>query len=162
SYGMDATSLIILMSAIYYGAMYGGSTTAILLNIPGESASVVTMIAGNQMAKQGRPGPARAIAPIGSFVSGTRGVGRAMLFAPTIGWWELKFGPAEYFGLLVFGLSTVVALTGRSLVKGLLSLMLGLGLGTIGLDPITGYARVSGDIVWLADGIDFTVVAMGL
>jgi putative tricarboxylic transport membrane protein len=162
SYGMDATSLIILMSAIFYGAMYGGSTTSILLNIPGESASVVTMIDGHQMAKNGQAGPALAVSAIGSFVAGTAGVILLMLFSPFITDWALKFGPPEYFGLLVFGLSTVVALTGRSLVKGLLSLVLGLALGSIGIDPVTGYERATGGSLWLTDGIDFAVFAMGV
>lgn len=162
AYGLDATSLIIVMAAVYYGAMYGGSTTSILLNIPGESASVVTAIDGNQMAKKGLAGPALAISAIGSFVAGTAAIVLLMLFAPIITDWALKFGPPEYTGLLIFGLSTVVALTGRSLIKGLLSLLLGLGLSTVGIDPITGYDRFTGGNLWLADGIEFAVVAVGL
>lgn len=162
AYGLDATSLIIVMAAVYYGAMYGGSTTSILLNIPGESASVVTAIDGNQMAKKGLAGPALAVSAIGSFVAGTAAIVLLMLFAPIITSWALKFGPPEYTGLLIFGLSTVVALTGRSLIKGLLSLMLGLALSTVGIDPITGYDRFTGGNLWLADGIEFAVVAVGL
>ncbi|HWA49912.1 MAG TPA: tripartite tricarboxylate transporter permease [Dongiaceae bacterium] len=162
AYGLDATSLIIVMAAVYYGAMYGGSTTSILLNIPGESASVVTAIDGNQRAKKGLAGPALAISAIGSFVAGTAAIVLLMLFAPIITDWALKFGPPEYTGLLIFGLSTVVALTGRSLIKGLLSLLLGLGLSTVGIDPITGYDRFTGGNLWLADGIEFAVVAVGL
>lgn len=162
AYGLDATSLIIVMAAVYYGAMYGGSTTSILLNIPGESASVVTAIDGNQMAKKGLAGPALAVSAIGSFVAGTAAIVLLMLFAPIITDWALKFGPPEYTGLLIFGLSTVVALTGRSLIKGLLSLLLGLGLSTVGIDPITGYDRFTGGNLWLADGIEFAVVAVGL
>jgi putative tricarboxylic transport membrane protein len=162
AYGLDATSLIIVMAAVYYGAMYGGSTTSILLNIPGESASVVTAIDGNQMAKKGLAGPALAVSAIGSFVAGTAAIVLLMLFAPIITSWALKFGPPEYTGLLIFGLSTVVALTGRSLIKGLLSLLLGLGLSTVGIDPITGYDRFTGGNLWLADGIEFAVVAVGL
>lgn len=162
AYGLDATSLIIVMAAVYYGAMYGGSTTSILLNIPGESASVVTAIDGNQMAKKGLAGPALAVSAIGSFVAGTAAIVLLMLFAPIITGWALKFGPPEYAGLLIFGLSTVVALTGRSLIKGLLSLLLGLGLSTVGIDPITGYDRFTGGNLWLADGIEFAVVAVGL
>jgi putative tricarboxylic transport membrane protein len=162
AYGLDATSLIIVMAAVYYGAMYGGSTTSILLNIPGESASVVTAIDGNQMAKKGLAGPALAVSAIGSFVAGTAAIVLLMLFAPIITGWALKFGPPEYTGLLIFGLSTVVALTGRSLIKGLLSLLLGLSLSTVGIDPITGYDRFTGGNLWLADGIEFAVVAVGL
>jgi putative tricarboxylic transport membrane protein len=162
AYGMNATSLIILMAAVYYGAMYGGSTTSILLNIPGESASVITAIDGNQMAKQGRAGPALAIAAIASFVAGTLAVVCLMLFAPIITAWAIRFGPPEYFALLMFGLSTVAALTGRSIAKGLVSLILGLALATVGIDPITGYDRFTGGTLWLADGINFVVVAIGL
>ena len=162
AYGLDATSLIIVMAAVYYGAMYGGSTTSILLNIPGESASVVTAIDGNKMARRGLAGPALAISAIGSFVAGTTAIVLLMLFAPILTSWALKFGPPEYTGLLIFGLSTVVALTGRSLIKGLLSLILGLGLSTVGIDPITGYDRFTGGNLWLADGIEFAVVAVGL
>jgi putative tricarboxylic transport membrane protein len=162
AYGLDATSLIIVMAAVYYGAMYGGSTTSILLNIPGESASVVTAIDGHKMAKKGLAGPALAVSAVGSFVAGTAAIVLLMLFAPIITGWALKFGPPEYSGLLIFGLSTVVALTGRSLIKGLLSLMFGLGLSTVGIDPITGYDRFTGGNLWLADGIEFAVVAVGL
>jgi putative tricarboxylic transport membrane protein len=161
-YGLDPTSLLILMSAVYYGSMYGGSTTSILLNIPGESASVVTALDGHQMAKQGRAGAALAMSAVASFVAGTFAVLMLMLFAPTIAGWALRFGPPEYFGVLMFGLTTVAALTGRSTSKGLLSLILGLVLSTIGIDPVTGYDRFTGGLLWLADGIEFAVVAIGL
>jgi putative tricarboxylic transport membrane protein len=160
AYGLDATSLIIVMAAVYYGAMYGGSTTSILLNIPGESASVVTAIDGNQMAKKGLAGPALAISAIGSFVAGTAAIVLLMLFAPIITDWALKFGPPEYTGLLIFGLSTVVALTGRSLIKGLLSLLLGLGLSTVGIDLQTGISRFTFGMADLLDGVIFLVVVV--
>jgi putative tricarboxylic transport membrane protein len=150
------------MAAVYYGAMYGGSTTSILLNIPGESASVVTALDGHQMAKKGLAGPALAVSAIASFVAGTMAVVFLMLFAPIITDWAIRFGPPEYFGLLLFGLSTVVALTGRSLAKGIISLAFGLALSTVGIDSVTGYDRFTGGVLWLADGIEFSVVAIGL
>jgi len=162
AYGMDPASLIILMAAVYYGAFYGNSSVAILLNIPGDAASVMTTLDGHQLAKKGRAGPALAISAVSSFAAGTAAVVLLMVFADAVSVWALEFGPVEYFGLLVFGLSTVAALTGRSLIKGLLSLMFGLMLATVGIDPITGYDRFTWGSLWLADGIPFVVVAMGL
>jgi putative tricarboxylic transport membrane protein len=162
TFGMRPTAAIILLAAVYYGACYGGSTTSILLNIPGESSSVVTTIDGNQMARHGRGGPALAIAAIGSFIAGNGAIVFLMLFAPIITEWALKFGPAEYFTLMVFGLSTVASLSGGSQVKSLISLVLGLMIATVGLDQVTGHMRFTGGSLWLADGIGFQVVAIGM
>ena len=156
-----ATSLI-LLAAVYYGAMYGGSTTSILVNIPGESASVVTMIDGNQMARQGRAGPALAICAIGSFIAGTFSVIMLTLVAAPVARLALRFGPADFFSLMVFGLSTVAVLTGKSLSKAIISTVLGLMLSTVGMDLVSGVPRYTFGNLFLLDGIDFIVVAIGM
>ena len=131
---LDPTGALIMFAGIYYGAMYGGSTTSILLNTPGESASIVTAIEGNQMAKRGRAGPALATAAIGSFVAGTIATILLTLLAPLVVELALKFGPAEYFALMVLAFITVSAVLGSSTVRGLTSLFLGLLLGLVGID----------------------------
>ncbi|MFB3820210.1 MAG: tripartite tricarboxylate transporter permease [Candidatus Methylomirabilales bacterium] len=162
TYGMNPASAMILLTAMYYGTMYGGSTTSILVNVPGEASSVVTALDGYQMARQGRAGAALAIAAISSFVAGTLSVLGLMLFAvPLIGL-ALRFGPAEYFGLMLVGLSSVTSLAGTSLVKALLSMILGLMLSTVGVDLSTGMARYTFGVPQLLDGIGFLVVAIGL
>ena len=158
---MDPTSGLIMMSGIYYGAKYGGSTTAILLNVPGESASVVTCLDGYKMAQQGRAGPALGIAAIASFVAGTVGVVLLMLVAPPVAEFALSFGPPEYFGLMVLGLSMVVLLAGNSILKALISMFAGLWLATIGVDLFTDTGRFTFDRLELVDGIHFVVVAIG-
>jgi putative tricarboxylic transport membrane protein len=158
---MNPVGAIIMLASLYCGAMYGGSTTSILLNVPGESSSVVTCIDGHQMALQGRAGPALCISAIGSFIAGTLGVVALMLFAPLIADWALNFGPPEYFVLMVFGLSSVASLSGASLVKGLLAMTLGLMISTMGTD-ITGVARFTFGIAELLDGIEFLIVTIGL
>ena len=141
AYGIPATSAVILLAGIFYGAMYGGSTTSILLNIPGEAASVVTCLDGYQMARQGRAGAALAISAFGSFIAGTLSVIGLMLLAPPLAAFALKFGPPENFALLVLGLMMVGYLAGASMTKGLMMACLGLLLGTVGLDPIMGSPR---------------------
>src|SRR5215470_2340605 len=141
TYGIPATSAIILLAGIFYGAMYGGSTTSILLNIPGEAASVVTCLDGYQMARQGRAGTALALSAFGSFVAGTLGVVGLMCLAPPLASFALKFGPPENAALLVLGLLMVGYLAGASMTKGLIMAGFGLLLGTIGLDPIAGTPR---------------------
>jgi len=153
---------IILMSGIFYGAMYGGSTTSILLNIPGEAASVVTCIDGYQMAKKGRAGPALGVAAIGSFIAGTFGVVGLTAVAPPLAEAALKFGPPEYFSLTVLGLLMATYLTGASPLKGLIMAIFGLVLGQVGLDPLSGAVRFAFGIPDLMSNIDFVTIAMGL
>jgi len=162
TYGIPATSAIILLAGIFYGAMYGGSTTSILLNIPGEAASVVTCLDGYQMARQGRAGAALAISAFGSFIAGTLGVVGLMLLAPPLAAFAVKFGPPENFALLVLGLMMVGYLAGESMTKGLIMACLGLLLGTVGLDPIMGTQRFTYGIFKLSEGFEFILVAMGL
>ncbi len=158
---MNPTAGIIMMSGIYYGAKYGGSTTSILLNVPGESASVVTCLDGFEMARNGRAGPALGIAAISSFIAGTVGVILLMLVAPPVAEFALRFGPPEYFALMAFGLSMVVLLAGKSMLKALLSMFVGLWLATIGIDMFTDTERYTLDQIELLDGVQFVVVAIG-
>lgn len=158
---MNPVGAIIMLAAVYSGAMYGGSTTSILLNVPGETSSVVTCIDGHQMALQGRAGPALCIAAIGSYIAGTLGVVGLMLFAPAIAGWALNFGPPEYCALMLFGLSAVASLAGSSLVKGLMAMVLGLMLATIGTD-VTGVKRFTFGFPELLDGLEFLAITIGL
>jgi len=159
--GSPVTS-IIMMAGIFYGAMYGGSTTSILVNIPGEAASVVTCIDGYQMALKGRAGPALGIAAIGSFIAGTIGVLGLTFVAPPLAEFALKFGPPEYFSLTLFGLLMATLLGGGSILKGLIMVVLGLLLGSVGLDPISGAIRFTWGLHMLQEGIDFVTLAMGM
>ena len=159
---MNPTSGIIMLAGIYYGAKYGGSTTAILLNVPGESASVVTCLDGFEMARKGRAGPALGIAAISSFVAGTIGVLLLMLVAPPVAEFALRFGPPEYFALMAMGLSMVVLLAGKSMIKALLSMLVGLWLATVGIDLFTDGDRFTFDRIELVDGVHFVVAAIGL
>ena len=161
-YGKSPASAVILLAGIYYGAMYGGSTTSILLNLPGEAASVVTTLDGYQMAKQGRAGPALCIAAIGSFVAGTLSVAFLMLIGPPLARFALQFGPAESFALMVFGLTTVSSLAGNSLLKGTISTVFGLMLATMGIDLPTGLQRYTFGVDKLMEGFDIIVAAIGL
>jgi len=159
--GNPVTS-IIMLAGIYYGAMYGGSTTSILLNIPGEAASVVTCIDGYQMAKKGRAGAALGMAAIGSFIAGTMGVIGLTFVAPPLSAFALKFGPAEYFSLTILGLMLATYLSGQSVLKGILMAVLGLLLATVGMDPVTGNLRYTFGLLILEDGFDFLTLGMGL
>lgn len=159
--GNPVTS-IIMLAGIYYGAMYGGSTTSILLNIPGEAASVVTCIDGYQMAKKGRAGAALGMAAIGSFIAGTIGVVGLTFVAPPLAAFALKFGPPEYFSLTILGLMLATYLSGKSILKGLIMAILGLLLATVGMDPITGNTRYTFGLLILEDGFDFLTLGMGL
>jgi putative tricarboxylic transport membrane protein len=159
---LPPTSAIIMMAAIYYGAMYGGSTTAIVVNIPGEASSVPTAMDGYEMAKQGKAGPALAIAAIASFVAGTLSVIALTFFAPMLAEFAVVFGPPEYFALMFMGLSLVISLSGRALLKGLISMAVGLGAALIGQDPLTGAARLTFNSVTLNAGVDFISVIVGL
>ena len=159
---LDPTAAFIMFGGIYYGAMYGGSTTSILLNTPGESGSIVTAIDGNMMARKGRGAQALATAAIGSFVAGTIATLALSFVAPQLVKLALLFGPAEYFALMVLALTTVTAVLGDSLVRGLASLFIGLALGLVGIDLQTGQARFTMGVMELLDGIDTVVVAVGL
>jgi len=160
--GLDPTGALIMFAGIYYGAMYGGSTTSILLNTPGESATIVTALEGNMMAKRGRAGPALATSAIGSFVAGTIATILLTVMAPIVVDFALKFGPAEYFAVMVLAFTTVSAVLGASPARGLAALFFGLMIGLIGLDSQTGQARFTLAIPELLDGIDVVVVAVGL
>jgi len=159
---LDPTGALIMFAGIYYGAMFGGSTTTILLNTPGESASIATALEGNRMAKAGRAGPALATAAIGSFVAGTIATVLLTLLAPRVVELALKFGPAEYFSLMVFAFITVSAVLGTSTVRGLASLLLGLFFGLVGIDSQTGQPRFAFGVGELLDGVDVVVLAVGL
>ncbi|AMO22313.1 tripartite tricarboxylate transporter permease [Ramlibacter solisilvae] len=162
TYALPPVSALIMLAGIYYGAQYGGSTTAILVNLPGESASVVTVIDGHQMARQGRAGPALAAAGLGSFFAGCVGTLILAAFAAPLTEVAFKFGSAEYFSLMVLGLIGAVVLASGSLIKAIAMIVLGLLLGLIGTDVNSGVARFSFDIPELTDGIGFVVIAMGV
>ena len=162
TFGMNPTSGIIMLAALYAGTMYGGTITAVLINTPGEAASVVTCIDGHQMALQGRAGPALGIAAFGSFIAGTIGVVLLMLVSPALARWSLAFGPPETFALMLVGLTTVTLLTGESAVKGYISMVLGLMIAMVGFDIISGDARYSLGIPEMMDGVDFLPAAIGL
>jgi putative tricarboxylic transport membrane protein len=159
---LDPTAAFIMFGGIYYGAMYGGSTTSILLNTPGESGSIVTAIDGNMMARKGRGAQALATAAIGSFIAGTIATLALTFVAPLMVRVALLFGPAEYFALMVLALTTVTAVLGDSLARGLASLFIGLALGLVGIDLQTGQARFTLGVPELLDGIDTVIVAVGL
>lgn len=162
TYGLDPTAALIMFAGIYYGAMYGGSTTSILLNTPGESATIVTAIDGHQMARNGRAGAALATSAIGSFVAGTLSTIALSVTAPVMVRMALAFGPAEYFALMVLAFVTVTTVLGGSNLAGWLSLLLGLVLGSVGIDALSGQARFTFGIPYLLDGIDPVIVAIGL
>jgi putative tricarboxylic transport membrane protein len=162
TYGMNPTSALIMMAGIYYGAKYGGSTTAILIRTPGEAASVMTSIDGYEMAKKGRAGAALAVSAIGSFIAGTIGVIGLTLFAVPLTSMALKFGPAEYFTLMLFAMTAVSTLTGKSPAKGLIATILGLMIATIGIDLQSGQARYTMGVPEFQDGVGFVVVVVGL
>ncbi|MFE1571232.1 tripartite tricarboxylate transporter permease [Comamonas odontotermitis] len=159
---VEVTASMIFFAGIYYGAMYGGSTTSILLNTPGETASMVTAMEGNKMAKSGRAGAALATSAIGSFVAGTIATVVVTLFAPYVADFAVKLGPPEYFMLMVLAFTTVSAVLGKSSLRGMTALFLGLAIGCIGMDQITGTARYTMGKPELLDGIDIVLVAVGL
>ena len=162
TFKMEPASAVIMLAGIYYGAMYGGSTTSILVNIPGETASVVTCLDGYRMARQGRAGAALGIAAFGSFIAGTVGVIGLMCLAPLLGKAALSFGPPEYFALTLAGLTLVSYLSQGSMVKALIMAILGLLAGTVGMDPISGAERFTYGTLTLRDGLGLVPVAMGL
>lgn len=162
TFGLDATKAIVMLAGIYYGSQYGGSTTSILLRIPGEAASVMTCIDGNAMAKNGRAGAALFIAAVGSFIAGTFGVIVLTLVAPPLATFALRFGPPEYTALLTLGLIFLAYMSTSSLARTLLMATFGLLLGTVGIDVMTGHFRYSFDIPELGDGLGIVPVAVGL
>ncbi len=162
TFGLNPTAALIMLAGVYYGAMYGGSTTSILMRIPGEAASVMTCIDGYEMTRNGRGGAALAIAAIGSFVAGTLSVVGLMLLAPPLAEFAIRFGPAEYTSLLVVGLIVLAYMSGGSMLKMLAMAALGLLCGMIGMDVMTGYARFTGDVIALRDGLSIVPVAVGL
>ena len=162
TFGLPPVGALIMLAGIYYGAQYGGSTTSILVNIPGESSSVVTTLDGHQMAQQGRAGPALAIAAIGSFFAGTVATMLVAALGVPLTALALKFGPAEYFSLMVLGLVFAVVLAKGSVPKAIAMILMGLLLSMVGSDIETGQSRMAFDIPELSDGIGFVVVAMGV
>ena len=159
---LPPTPAFIMFAGIYYGGMYGGSTSAILLNTPGESASIMTSVDGHAMARAGRAGPALATAAIGSFVAGTLATAALTFTAPVMAEFALRFGPAEYFSLTVLAFMAVSCVLSDSLIRGFASLVFGLCLGLVGIDPLTGGARLTFGIPQLLDGIDVVIVTLGL
>ena len=159
---VDATASMIFFSGIYYGAMYGGSTTSILLNTPGESGSMVTAMEGNKMAKSGRAGAALATSAIGSFVAGTIATVLVTFFAPVVATYAIRLGPPEYFLLMVLAFCTVSAVLGKSTLRGLTALFIGLAMGLVGIDQISGQARYTAGVPELLDGLEVVLIAVGL
>jgi putative tricarboxylic transport membrane protein len=159
---VDKTASMIFFAGIYYGAMYGGSTTSILLNTPGEAGSMVTALEGNRMAKSGRAGAALATAAIGSFVAGTIATVFVTLFAPIVAEYAVRLGPPEYFLLMLLAFCTVSAVLGQSTLRGLTSLFIGLAMGLVGLDQISGQARYTLGVPELMDGLEVVLIAVGL
>jgi putative tricarboxylic transport membrane protein len=162
TFKIPATSAIIMLAGIFYGAMYGGSTTSILLNIPGEAASIVTCIDGYQMARKGRAGPALVVSALGSFVAGTISVMALMLFAPALAKAMLRIGPGEEFSLMLLALVVLSFVSQSSVLKTLLMILLGLLIATIGMDPFTGYMRYTFGYTGFAEGLGFVPMAIGL
>ena len=162
TFSLDPTSAFIMFGGIYYGAMYGGSTTSILLKTPGETGAIATAIDGHMMARQGRGAAALRTAAIGSFVAGTLATIGLTFFAAPLAAVALRFGPAEYFAVTIVAFTSVTVLLGGSLARGLFSLFLGLALGLVGIDQLTGQARFSFGIPQLLDGIDVILLVMGL
>ena len=162
TFSLNPTAAMIMFVGVYYGAMYGGTITSVLLAIPGESASVMTVLDGHQLALQGRAGPALGIAAFGSFIAGTLGVVALMLMAPSLAGVALAFGPPEYATLLVLSFSLIVYLTGRDRAKGMISTLLGLWLAVVGVDLISGQPRFTFGQMKLLSGVPFVPVAIGL
>lgn len=160
--GIDPTAMLILFAGIYYGSQYGNSISTILLNVPGTPSAVATALDGHPMAKRGRAGPALAIAAIASFIGGTLSVIGLMLLSPILAKWAIRFGPAEYFVLIVFTFTMLSALSGKQFVKGLIATGVGLMLATIGIDQGTGIPRYTFGHLAFYDGLDFAVVTIGL
>jgi len=162
TFGLNPTSALIMLAGIYYGAMYGGSTTSILMNVPGETASVMTCVEGHKMAQQGRAGPALSIAALGSFIAGTIATFGLVLVARPLADAALAFGPPEFAALMIFAFVVLSNVTGGTLLKSLIMVVVGLILGTMGMDPVAGNERFSFDSAYLLGGIEFVAVAIGI
>jgi putative tricarboxylic transport membrane protein len=162
TFSLEPVSAIIMLSGIYYGSMYGGTITSVLINTPGEAASVITCLDGHPMAKQGRAGTALGVAGIGSFIGGTVSVFGLAFLGPPLAELALQFGPAEFFALMLVGLTMVIGLMGKSLIRGLISAVFGLSLSLIGQDPVSGAVRFTFGELHLMAGLDFVTIAMGL
>ena len=162
TFSMEAIPAIIMLSGIYYGAMYGGTVTSVLINTPGEAASVTTCFDGYPMARQGRAGTALGVAGIGSFIGGTVSMFGIVFVGPPLAKMALSFGPPEFFALMVVGLVMVVGLMGKSLLRGLISMFIGLSLSLVGMDPLTGNLRMTFGVPNLVEGLDFVIISMGL
>jgi putative tricarboxylic transport membrane protein len=162
TFRLEAIPAIIMLSGIYYGAMYGGTITSILINVPGEPASVVTSFDGYPMAKKGRGGTALGVAAIGSFIGGTFSIIGLTFIGPPLATFALSFGPQEFFAIIFLGLTMMLGLVGKSIIRGMLSAAIGLSLAMIGMDPMTGSLRFTFGQVNLMDGLDFVTIAMGL
>jgi len=161
TFGMDPTPAMIMLTSLYYGAMYGGSTTSILVNVPGESSSVVTAIEGYQLARRGKAGTALGLSAIGSFVAGIIGTFALAFTASTLAEFSLKFGPSELFCLVLLGMFTIIYVGGKDVTKSLMSMVIGLGLGCVGTDIVEGQSRFTYGIAELLDGVDFVILVMG-
>src|SRR3989338_9156381 len=159
---VEPTASMIFFAGIYYGAMYGGSTTSILLNTPGETGTMVTALEGFKMAKSGRAGAALATSAIGSFVAGSIATVLVTLFAPILAEFAVKLGPPEYFCLMLLAFTTVSAVLGQSTLRGIAALFFGLALGLVGMDQITGQVRYTGGVIEFLDGVEVVLVAVGL
>src|SRR5260221_3393669 len=162
TFGMDPATALMMLAGIYYGCMYGGAVTAILLNTPGDAAAVMTVLDGYPLARKGRAGATLAIAAVSSFIAGTLGVTALAFIAMPLASLALHFGPAEYFSLMFFALTTVSALTGDSIAKGMMACFLGLGLATVGIDLQSGTSRFTMGLIELQDRVSFLVVVVGL
>jgi putative tricarboxylic transport membrane protein len=162
TFGMEPISAIIMLSGIFYGAMYGGTITSVLINTPGEAASVITCIDGHQLARQGRAGTALGVAGLGSFIGGTVAIIGLAFVGPPLAKFALRFGPPEFFALMMMGLMMLIGLMGKSIIRGLIAAVFGLILSLIGMDPISGVVRFSFGQVELMNGFDFVTLAMGL
>jgi putative tricarboxylic transport membrane protein len=161
TFGMDATPAMIMLTSLYYGAMYGGSTTSILVNVPGEASSVMTALEGHQLARKGKAGTALGISAIGSFVAGLIGTVALAFTASSLAEFSLRFGPAEVFSLVLMGMFTIIYVGGKDITKSLMSMVIGLGLGCVGTDIVEGQNRFTYGIAELLDGIDFVILVMG-
>ncbi|HEY8529039.1 MAG TPA: tripartite tricarboxylate transporter permease [Paenibacillaceae bacterium] len=162
TFGMDPVSAIIMLAGVYYGGMYGGTITSVLINTPGEAASVITCLDGYPLAKQGRAGVALGVAAIGSFIGGTISIIGLAMIGPVLAEWALRFGPPEFFALMLFGLVMVVGLLGKSLIRGLIAAFLGLILSLVGRDPVSGTLRFTFGQPNLIEGFDIVTITMGL
>lgn len=162
TFGMEPVSAIIMLSGIFYGSMYGGTITSVLVNVPGEAASVITCIDGYEMTKQGRAGVALGVSAIGSFIGGIVAVVALTFVGPVLSDIALKFGPPEFFAIMLLGMLMIVALMGKSLIRGLIAAVIGLLLSMVGQDIVSGEYRFTFDSIHLMEGIDFAVMAMGL